>query len=389
MLKLDAAAEFPEAAQAIADAGYPVWAQFGITPHTAMRYSGTSKTVPELTEELKDQFVDEARLLQESGASMLDFTNSGPVAGPAVTAAVSIPVLGGLGGGPWLDGRVRAIGNAIGYTAAALDDDVERYANVARITLDAITAYAADVRGGASDQGQQVGVATRIDRRHPDALRSVRLRPAAADVLSRRVRRDGREVDDPGDLRADPSDRASVEALHVHRLRSPRVRRVGWAGRNGVVGGNTSRRARGCSTTCTSAARTSWARAWAVRRRWRLRSRIRLPRSSLLLYWPVGGPQYRISSHARFAEHLEYVRRAGLAAVVSLVQAEGKPFNQDPRGGPWAAVIRRDAAFARSYQARTSIATCRWWRRCATSCSTATPRRAPSRKTCCAWTCPP
>ena len=71
---------------------------------------------------------------------------------------------------------------------------------------------------------------------------------------------------------------------------------------------------------------------------------------SLLLYWPVGGPHYRISSHARFAEHLEYVRRAGLAAVVSLVQAEGKPFNQDPRGGPWAAVIKRDAKFARSYR---------------------------------------
>ena len=71
---------------------------------------------------------------------------------------------------------------------------------------------------------------------------------------------------------------------------------------------------------------------------------------SLLLYWPVGGPHYRISSHARFAEHLEYVRRAGLAAVVSLVQAERKPFNQDPRGGPWAAVIKRDAEFARSYR---------------------------------------
>ena len=155
MLKLDAAAEFPEAVQAIADAGYPVWAQFGITPHTAMRYTGTSKTVPELTEKLKDQFVDEARLLHAIGASMLDFTNSGPVAGPAVTAAVSIPVLGGLGGGPWLDGRVRAIGNAIGYTAAALDDDVERYANVARITLDAIAAYAADVRGGRPIKGSK------------------------------------------------------------------------------------------------------------------------------------------------------------------------------------------------------------------------------------------
>jgi 3-methyl-2-oxobutanoate hydroxymethyltransferase len=155
MLKLDAAAEFPDSTHAIAAAGIPVWAQFGITPHTAMRYTGTSKTVPELATELKDQFVREAELLEAGGASLLDFTNSGPVAGPEATSAVSIPVLGGLGGGPWLDGRVRAIGNAIGYTAAALDDSVERYANVARITLDAITAYAKDVRAARPIKGSK------------------------------------------------------------------------------------------------------------------------------------------------------------------------------------------------------------------------------------------
>ena len=103
--------------------------------------------------ERKDEFVAEAKLLEQTGAALLDFTNSGPVAGPAVVAAVSIPVIGGLGGGPWLDGRVRAIGNAIGYTAAALDDSVERYANVARITLDAIATYADDVRAGRQIKG--------------------------------------------------------------------------------------------------------------------------------------------------------------------------------------------------------------------------------------------
>lgn len=71
--------------------------------------------------------------------------------------------------------------------------------------------------------------------------------------------------------------------------------------------------------------------------------------SRLVLYWPVGGALYRINSHARFAEHLDYVEQQGLQAVVTLVQAEGKPFNQDPRGGPWASVIRRDADFARAY----------------------------------------
>jgi len=72
---------------------------------------------------------------------------------------------------------------------------------------------------------------------------------------------------------------------------------------------------------------------------------------SMILYWPVGGAKYRIASHARFTEHLEYVTQPGLDAVVSLVTASGKPFGADPRGGPWATVIKRDAAFAAAYAA--------------------------------------
>src|SRR6266508_932144 len=70
---------------------------------------------------------------------------------------------------------------------------------------------------------------------------------------------------------------------------------------------------------------------------------------SMILYWPVGGALYRINSHQRFAEHLTFLRERGLEGVVSLVTAEGKPFNQDPRGGPWATVIKRDAGFAQMY----------------------------------------
>jgi pimeloyl-ACP methyl ester carboxylesterase len=67
---------------------------------------------------------------------------------------------------------------------------------------------------------------------------------------------------------------------------------------------------------------------------------------SMILYWPVGGARYRISSHQRFAEHLAYVQQHGLEQVVSLVRNEGKTFSADPRGGPWASVIRNDHAFA-------------------------------------------
>jgi pimeloyl-ACP methyl ester carboxylesterase len=73
---------------------------------------------------------------------------------------------------------------------------------------------------------------------------------------------------------------------------------------------------------------------------------------SMILFWPVGGAKYRISSHQRFAEHLAFVQQHGLAAVVDLVRKEGKPFGGDPRGGPWASVIKHDAAFAETYAAQ-------------------------------------
>jgi len=71
--------------------------------------------------------------------------------------------------------------------------------------------------------------------------------------------------------------------------------------------------------------------------------------TSMVLYWPVGGAHYRINGHARVAEHLGYVEQHGLHGVVSLVTAEGKTYNQDPRGGFWAAVIHRDPVFATEY----------------------------------------
>ena len=72
---------------------------------------------------------------------------------------------------------------------------------------------------------------------------------------------------------------------------------------------------------------------------------------SMVLWWPVGGAKYRIKGQQRFAEHLDFVREHGLGEVVALVQREGKPFGADPRGGPWASVIKRDPEFAKGYAA--------------------------------------
>jgi pimeloyl-ACP methyl ester carboxylesterase len=73
--------------------------------------------------------------------------------------------------------------------------------------------------------------------------------------------------------------------------------------------------------------------------------------ASMVLFWPVGGAKYRLNGHQRFAEHLAFVRQSGLQAVVDLARTEGKAFGADPRGGPWASVLKHDAAFAERYAA--------------------------------------
>lgn len=133
MVKVQADAE---TTRRICDAGIAVFAEF---------HGGRP------TQEL----VAEAKSLEAAGASLLDFRHSGPEAGPAVVNAVSIPVLGGLGGGPWLDGRLRMAHAAVGYAAAQLDARAETYANVAQVALEAISAYASDVRAGRHLKGQQ------------------------------------------------------------------------------------------------------------------------------------------------------------------------------------------------------------------------------------------
>jgi 3-methyl-2-oxobutanoate hydroxymethyltransferase len=159
LIKLDGAAQFPQTVEALVRAGIPVFAQFGITPQTALHYgipygaaSGRDAQVPP---EMMPRLIEEAKRLESAGACLLDFTNSGPVAGPAVVKAVAIPVLGGFGGGPWLDGRMRMAHAAIGYAATSIDSPLETYATVARVTLEALEQYASDVRTGRQIKGGQ------------------------------------------------------------------------------------------------------------------------------------------------------------------------------------------------------------------------------------------
>ena len=161
LIKVDAAADFPNVVRALAGDGIPVFAQFGLTPQTASKhgipYSAQNSPAAQAGAAAAARLVEEAKLLEAAGAALLDFTNSGPLAGAAVVAAVKIPVIGGFGGGPWLDGRVRLAHTAIGYGEKWLQPEKnklpETYFNSAKAALDAFTALIADARAGRQIKG--------------------------------------------------------------------------------------------------------------------------------------------------------------------------------------------------------------------------------------------
>ena len=140
LVKIDAVAASVDAVRAVAQAGIPVWAQFG----AALETDGQAL----------DRLTRQAQQLEQAGASLLDFRHSGPMAGPVVVASVKLPVIGGLGGGPWLDGRVRSLANALGYLASSVDDSKARYASIAASALSAIGALCDDVRAARPLRGE-------------------------------------------------------------------------------------------------------------------------------------------------------------------------------------------------------------------------------------------
>lgn len=73
---------------------------------------------------------------------------------------------------------------------------------------------------------------------------------------------------------------------------------------------------------------------------------------SMVQYWPVGGAQFRLNGHRRFAIHLAQVEAVGLQGIVDLALATTDGFGKDPRPGPWAPVLRRDPAFRETFLAQ-------------------------------------
>jgi len=137
MIKLDGAPQFPDAVRAISRAGIPVFCavwHYSTDACNMVSLQRCSKPVRRCRG-FDDEYVEEAKLLEDAGASLLDFTI---LAQRWALRSRLCFYSGDRGFGAAVAGWADADGSRRSrYAASNLDSRIENYANVANIVFDA------------------------------------------------------------------------------------------------------------------------------------------------------------------------------------------------------------------------------------------------------------
>ena len=113
IVKLEGGAWLCETTRLLVERGIPICAHMGLTPQSINRLGGFR--VQGRNPEQAQTMVDEAILLQDSGASVL-LLECVPVSlAKTITATLSIPVIG-IGAGPSVDGQIMVMHDMLGIT---------------------------------------------------------------------------------------------------------------------------------------------------------------------------------------------------------------------------------------------------------------------------------
>jgi len=135
----------PAEVAAIVDAGVPVVGHVGLTPQSVHRLGGYRVQGKGLA--AARRLVEQARTLEEAGAFMIVVEAVPAAVGRAITEAVGVPTVG-IGAGPDCDGQVLVFADLLGLSDGPLPRFVRRYADLASVIVEALGAFAADVRSG-------------------------------------------------------------------------------------------------------------------------------------------------------------------------------------------------------------------------------------------------
>jgi 3-methyl-2-oxobutanoate hydroxymethyltransferase len=132
--------------EAIVDAEIPVMGHLGLTPQSIHAMGGFKVQGKETDAAM--QLVSDAKALAHAGCFAIVLEGVPTEVAALVTAAVDVPIIG-IGAGPDVDGQVLVYHDVLGIEDRILPKFVRRYADVKSVSVEAVAAYAADVRTGA------------------------------------------------------------------------------------------------------------------------------------------------------------------------------------------------------------------------------------------------
>ncbi len=131
--------------EAIIRAEIPVMGHLGLTPQSVLAMGGFK--VQARSVDAAGALLGAAKALEDAGCFAFVIEGVPDVVGAAVTEAVAVPTIG-IGAGPSCDGQVLVFHDLLGLGSGAAPRFVRRYAEIGRISTEAIAAFADDVRRG-------------------------------------------------------------------------------------------------------------------------------------------------------------------------------------------------------------------------------------------------
>jgi len=144
-IKLEGGTRVISRIKAILDAGIVVCGHIGLTPQSSGQLGG-HKAQGRTLESAK-LLIEDARAIHAAGAQLLLLEAVPPEVAGFIRAELPIPVLG-IGAGDDVDGQLLIVSDVLGEFQAFTPKFVHKYADLAGVSIAALTEYVKDVRAG-------------------------------------------------------------------------------------------------------------------------------------------------------------------------------------------------------------------------------------------------
>jgi 3-methyl-2-oxobutanoate hydroxymethyltransferase len=124
----------------------PVMGHLGLTPQSVHTMGGFKVQAKEAA--AVESLVDEAKAIVAAGVFAIVLEGVPDVVGTRLTAEVDVPIIG-IGAGAGCDGQVLVFHDLLGLGVGKVPKFVRRYADLASLAVESVSAWADDVRSGA------------------------------------------------------------------------------------------------------------------------------------------------------------------------------------------------------------------------------------------------